>query len=134
MISLLRFAKGPQAAAAPRLDELKNKAVMIPISNPSDETKVGVRQPEFDRPLIVDLDETLLRTDLLLESLFAYLSTNPLRAAKVLGSLSRGRALLKADVARETSIDVAFEFPICVVLMVFWVPLIESAEELLAPA
>ena len=80
---------------------------MIPISNPSDETKVGVRQPEFDRPLIVDLDETLLQTDLLLESLFAYLSTNPLRAAKVLGSLSRGRALLKADVARETSIDVA---------------------------
>jgi 4-hydroxybenzoate polyprenyltransferase len=80
---------------------------MITISNPNDETEVGVRQPESDRPLVVDLDETLLATDLLLESLFAYLSTNPLRVVKVVSSLSRGRAQLKADVARETSIDVA---------------------------
>jgi 4-hydroxybenzoate polyprenyltransferase/phosphoserine phosphatase len=80
---------------------------MIPISNLGGGSRVGIRQPEFDRPLVVDLDETLVQTDLLLESLFAYLSTNPLRATKVLGSLSRGRAHLKADVARETPIDVA---------------------------
>jgi 4-hydroxybenzoate polyprenyltransferase/phosphoserine phosphatase len=62
---------------------------------------------ESGRPLVVDLDETLVQTDLLLESLFAYVSANPLRAAKVLRSLSQGRAQLKADIARDTPIDVA---------------------------
>jgi 4-hydroxybenzoate polyprenyltransferase/phosphoserine phosphatase len=74
---------------------------------PNSETKVGVRQPEFVGPLVVDLDETLVQTNLLLESLFAYISTNPFRATKVLGSFLQGRAQLKADVARDTPIDAA---------------------------
>jgi 4-hydroxybenzoate polyprenyltransferase/phosphoserine phosphatase len=85
--------------------KLKDKAVMIPISGLTGE--VGVDQPRFDRPLVVDLDETLVQTDLLLESLFAFLSNNPFRAAIVFGSLSQGRAQLKAVIARETPIDVA---------------------------
>ena len=57
------------------------------------------------RPLVVDLDETLIRTDLLIESFFAYLSGNLLRVGVAARSLSKGRARLKADIARETPID-----------------------------
>jgi 4-hydroxybenzoate polyprenyltransferase len=86
---------------------MKKSGPHVTISNPNSETKVGIRQPEFGGPLVVGLDETLVQTDLLLESVFAYISANPLRAVKVLRSLLQGRAQLKADVARDTPIDVA---------------------------
>ena len=86
---------------------MKKSGPHVTISNPNSETKVGVRQPEFGGPLVVGLDETLVQTDLLLEFVFAYISANPLRAVKVLRSLLQGRAQLKADIARDTPIDVA---------------------------
>lgn len=49
--------------------------------------------------LIVDLDRTLVRTDLLHESLFHALATRPGRALAALLALTRGRAALKAALA-----------------------------------
>ncbi len=59
------------------------------------------------RPLVVDLDETLVRTDLLVESSFAYLAGDPLRIVAAGRALSQGRAQLKAEIARRTPLDVA---------------------------
>jgi 4-hydroxybenzoate polyprenyltransferase len=58
-------------------------------------------------PLVVDLDGTLIRSDLLVESGFAHLSDNPLRIVGLLGAVRRGKAELKAQIAAETEIDAA---------------------------
>jgi 4-hydroxybenzoate polyprenyltransferase/phosphoserine phosphatase len=58
-----------------------------------------------ERPLVVDLDGTLLRTDLLVESCFALLSAAPLRLPAVLAALAHGRAAFKARVAAEVTLD-----------------------------
>ena len=71
------------------------------------EESVCILDDRAARPLVVDLDETLVRTDLLIEFFFVYLSGNPLRVASAAKSLSKGRARLKADIASEASIDVA---------------------------
>ncbi len=71
------------------------------------EQSVRTRDDRASRPLVVDLDETLVRTDLLIESFFAYLSGNLLRFAAAAVSLSKGRARLKADISRVTPIDAA---------------------------
>jgi 4-hydroxybenzoate polyprenyltransferase/phosphoserine phosphatase len=58
------------------------------------------------RPLIVDLDGTLLRSDVLVESAFAFLRQNPFRAFIPLFWLSAGKANLKAKLAAAVSLDV----------------------------
>ena len=58
-------------------------------------------------PLVVDLDGTLIRTDLLVESVFAYLGANPLRIFSLPSAFSRGKAQFKADIASDTAIDAA---------------------------
>ena len=58
-------------------------------------------------PLVVDLYGTLIRTDLLVESVFAYLGANPLRIVSLPAALSRGKAQLKAQIAGATPIDAA---------------------------
>jgi 4-hydroxybenzoate polyprenyltransferase/phosphoserine phosphatase len=58
-------------------------------------------------PLVVDLDGTLIRSDILVESTFAHLGQNPLRIGGVLSALARGKAALKARIAAGTEIDVA---------------------------
>ncbi len=60
-----------------------------------------------ERPLVVDLDGTLIRTDMLLESWFALLSTAPLRLPAVLAALPRGPAAFKAGLAAEVTLDIA---------------------------
>ncbi|MFK8252632.1 UbiA family prenyltransferase [Ancylobacter terrae] len=57
-------------------------------------------------PLVVDLDGTLVRSDLLVESAFAYLGANPLRVFRLPGLLSQGKAVLKAAIAAQTPLDV----------------------------
>ena len=57
-------------------------------------------------PLVVDLDGSLLRTDTLVESLFAVARTHPLTLLKVPVWLSQGRALLKQGLAERAAIDV----------------------------
>lgn len=58
-------------------------------------------------PLVVDLDGTLLRTDLLFETGFAFVRGQPRRSLHALVWLWQGKATLKANLARETDIDVS---------------------------
>jgi 4-hydroxybenzoate polyprenyltransferase len=60
-----------------------------------------------NRPLIVDLDGTLLRSDMLVESAFAFLRHNPFRALAPLTWLQAGKANLKSRLASEVKLDVA---------------------------
>jgi 4-hydroxybenzoate polyprenyltransferase len=60
----------------------------------------------INRPLIVDLDGTLLRSDMLVESMFAFIRQNPFRALIPLFWLSAGKANLKAKLAAAVSLDV----------------------------
>jgi hypothetical protein len=56
-------------------------------------------------PLVVDLDGTLVRSDLLVETAFAYLGVNPFRIFSLLGLIRQGKAGLNDGVAAETTID-----------------------------
>lgn len=58
-------------------------------------------------PLIVDLDGTLVRSDLLVESAFAYLRHHPLGAVEIISWLLRSKATLKARLADAVILDVA---------------------------
>jgi apolipoprotein N-acyltransferase len=58
-------------------------------------------------PLVVDLDGTLIKTDLLWESLAQLLRRNPLMLFAVLFWWMRGRAFLKRQLARRVTIDPA---------------------------
>ncbi len=60
-----------------------------------------------DIPLYVDLDGTLIKSDLLLEGLFLLLRNNPLYLFIVLLWLLSGRSHLKSEVARRASINAA---------------------------
>jgi 4-hydroxybenzoate polyprenyltransferase/phosphoserine phosphatase len=57
-------------------------------------------------PLVVDLDGTLLRTDTLVESLFALGRGNPLRLLALPVWLVQGRAVLKRRLAAQAPLDV----------------------------
>jgi 4-hydroxybenzoate polyprenyltransferase len=63
--------------------------------------------PSRLRPLVVDLDGTLVRSDLLVQSAFAYLGHDPLRVVGLLMAIRCGRAALKAKIAAMTDIDVS---------------------------
>jgi 4-hydroxybenzoate polyprenyltransferase len=58
-------------------------------------------------PLVVDLDGTLVRTDLFLESLFSLLRQAPLSLFALPFWLLKGRAHLKHEIARRVRLDVA---------------------------
>src|SRR5271165_2662471 len=58
-------------------------------------------------PLVVDLDGTLLKTDLLLESFFSLLRQAPLAALAVPFWLLKGRAHLKREIASRVRLDAA---------------------------
>jgi 4-hydroxybenzoate polyprenyltransferase len=58
-------------------------------------------------PLCVDLDGTLIRTDMLWESLVRLLKRNPLHLLSVLFWWTRGRAYLKAQIAARVQVDPA---------------------------
>src|SRR5262245_9449615 len=57
-------------------------------------------------PLVVDVDGTLLRTDLLVESFIRLLMARPLDALKAPYWLSVGKSHLKAQIAARVSLDV----------------------------
>jgi len=57
------------------------------------------------RPLVVDLDGTLVRSDLLVESVYADLGRDPFRAIDLLRAVAHGKAALKANIAENISID-----------------------------
>jgi len=59
------------------------------------------------RPLVVDLDGTLIHTDLLLESASQFVLAHPLQCFKPVLWALQSRATLKAQLAQATHIDVA---------------------------
>jgi 4-hydroxybenzoate polyprenyltransferase/phosphoserine phosphatase len=60
----------------------------------------------LNTPLVVDLDGTLLRSDLLLETGMAFVRHRPLKALRLFKWLVKGKATLKANLARAVDIDV----------------------------
>jgi 4-hydroxybenzoate polyprenyltransferase/phosphoserine phosphatase len=56
-------------------------------------------------PLCVDLDGTLIRTDVLLESFLGLVKISPLRAVRALCRLRLGRAEFKQDIADQVDLD-----------------------------
>ena len=58
-------------------------------------------------PLVVDLDGTLVKTDLLIESLFSLLRQEPLSLFALPFWLLKGRTHLKHEIARRVRLDVA---------------------------
>ncbi len=57
------------------------------------------------RPLVVDLDGTLIKTDLLLETASQFALAQPWQTYKLLAWLSQGKSALKTHLAQNTSID-----------------------------
>jgi 4-hydroxybenzoate polyprenyltransferase/phosphoserine phosphatase len=58
------------------------------------------------KPIVVDLDGTLIRSDVLVESGFAFLKSSPLHFYEPLGWLARGgKAALKSRLAEKANID-----------------------------
>jgi len=60
-----------------------------------------------DIPLCVDLDGTLIRSDLLVESALSLLRRNPLYLFRFIGWLLHGKAHLKRQIARRARVDVS---------------------------
>jgi len=60
-----------------------------------------------DRPVYVDLDGTLIRSDLLWESLFLFARQKPLQFWRVFGWTLRGKSVLKDELAGRVECDVA---------------------------
>ncbi|HKO13942.1 MAG TPA: hypothetical protein VJV22_18375, partial [Acidobacteriaceae bacterium] len=58
------------------------------------------------RPLCVDLDGTLVKSDTLMDSLMVLARTHPLALLQLPGWLVRGKAAVKAEVGRRVSLDV----------------------------
>jgi 4-hydroxybenzoate polyprenyltransferase/phosphoserine phosphatase len=57
-------------------------------------------------PLVVDLDGTLLRSDLLVETGFLWLRQHPLRVPTLLSWLAKGKTILKRNLAESTSLEI----------------------------
>jgi phosphoserine phosphatase len=62
--------------------------------------------PNAPAPLVVDLDGTLLRSDMLLESFFSLLGTYPLDALAAPFQLLKGKAAFKHWLAQRAGVDV----------------------------
>src|SRR5215472_11861999 len=81
-------------------------------SRTSDSPEAHTRDPQVsdaphgEPPLCVDLDGTLVRSDLLLESLWAMLRHRPLFALWLPLWWIRGRPHLKREIARRAQVDV----------------------------
>ncbi|MGH6976255.1 MAG: haloacid dehalogenase-like hydrolase, partial [Stellaceae bacterium] len=68
---------------------------------------VAVARASPTPPLVVDLDGTLVRTDLLAHAFFGLLAVRPFRALAALAALLRGKAAFKAALAGKADIDCA---------------------------
>ncbi len=60
---------------------------------------------EMSQPLVVDLDGTLIRTDMLVESASQFLIQNPFQFFKSLLWLLRGKTVLKTELAERVALD-----------------------------
>jgi len=74
----------------------------------SSSVKVGAECSESECvPLCIDLDGTLIHSDLLVESALALLSRSPLSLFSMLAWLLRGKAHLKREIANRVKLDTA---------------------------
>lgn len=80
---------------------------MTAVLRPRLEPTATARLTRDAAPLCVDLDGTLIRSDLMVEALICFLKENPLRIFAVLGWILRGPAHVKAELARQVQLDVA---------------------------
>jgi 4-hydroxybenzoate polyprenyltransferase len=64
------------------------------------------RAPAGDAPLCVDLDGTLIKSDLLVEALLRWIKVNPLRLFVALVWCALGPARLKAEIASRVDLDI----------------------------
>ncbi len=64
------------------------------------------KSTEADRVLVVDLDGTLIHTDLLVESISQFLIQYPLKFFKLLLWLWHGKAVLKAELTKFVQLDI----------------------------
>lgn len=71
------------------------------------ELKIDSALQGSDLPLVIDLDGTLLRSDLLQESALRLLAVEPLQALRLPLWLMAGKAMLKRRIADRVSLDVA---------------------------
>jgi len=70
-------------------------------------TEINSADPIPPCPLCVDLDGTLVHTDLLIESVFGLLKENPLNLFRLPGWLLKGKAHLKQQIADRVELDVS---------------------------
>src|SRR2546422_10858820 len=97
-----QLSKSPPLVNA-RRRPLRSAIAMTHASDPAPPNQV---------PLVVDLDGTLIRTDMMWESLVRLLRRNPFAIFAVLFWWARGRALLKQKLAARVRVDPA-TLPYC---------------------
>jgi phosphoserine phosphatase len=66
---------------------------------------ISAELASLDRPIVVDLDGTIIKTDLLLEAANQFVGRRPYRILLLLLWLSRGRPYLKSRLARQFQLD-----------------------------
>jgi phosphoserine phosphatase len=76
------------------------------MSQPSIATSVALAASNGEPPIVVDLDETLVRTDLLIESFFILLASHPVAAIAALNVLRKGKAAFKSKLADAAVVEV----------------------------
>jgi len=89
----------------PRADEDEwpgAEPAALPVDSPPD-----LQKPLPPRPLVVDLDGTLVRSDLLIETIFSELSRRPHSIVDFIRSLSAGKACLKHRLSQPADFDPA---------------------------
>ncbi|MBA5685756.1 UbiA family prenyltransferase [Rugamonas apoptosis] len=75
--------------------------------NASPQVQAPAARDAAGLPLVVDLDGTLIKTDMLAETANDFLVTQPWRGLRLLAWLAAGRPTLKARLAQATQVDVA---------------------------
>ena len=86
----------------------RSRAAAVPAEAiPADAALVVSGAGAEPRPLVVDLDGTLLKTDLLVESFLHLLARDPLAALGAVGQLRHGKAALKARLTECAALDMS---------------------------
>jgi 4-hydroxybenzoate polyprenyltransferase len=99
---LLRQTAKPAGARARRAALARDAMAAAPVSATH---RKGTREDLL--PLVVDLDGTLIKTDLLAETASSFLVRRPLGIFKLLLWLAKGRTVLKSRLAQFASVDAA---------------------------
>ena len=98
----LQLPKPPDAASHERSAEDLSRPGLEP---PAAGARLAPVAANLAPPLVVDLDGTLIKTDLLIESLGRLLRQEPLALFDLPGWLLKGKANLKREVARRVELD-----------------------------